>query len=85
MYVMSMILCHKMYGDPRGRGCRGRVIELFLTWRLSIIYRIRNKLTEAEYVEEIFDAVLCSLGLSDFNQYYELYSELESKQFGIEK
>lgn len=79
MYGMGLILCHKMYGDPRGRGCRGRVLELFIVWRLSIIYRMEGLQPQAEYVESLFDAVLSTLASNSYNSYFGVFEELERR------
>ena len=55
-YMLSLILIHKLYGDPRGRGSITTPLELFITSRLSILARIQGKIQDAEYSEEIFDS-----------------------------
>lgn len=67
-YMMSLLILHKLYGDPRGRGALGIPWELFITWRLSIIARLQNKLQDAEYVEELFDACVINLKHNKFNE-----------------
>jgi hypothetical protein len=39
-YAIALLIIHKIYGDPRGRGGRSIPWELFITWRLSIIARL---------------------------------------------
>jgi hypothetical protein len=36
-YLTALMIIHKIFGDPRGRGATGVAWELFLTFRLSII------------------------------------------------
>ena len=59
-YLVALLVLHKVFGDPRGRGAVGTAIELFVTWRLSIIQRMQGKTADAEMVEELFDSVLTS-------------------------
>lgn len=68
-YMMALLTLHKLYGDPRGRGALGVPWELFVTWRLSIITRLQSKYTDAEYVEELFDATSFNLKKNRFNKY----------------
>jgi hypothetical protein len=37
--MMALMIIHKLYGDPRGRGNLSAPWELFITNRLSIITR----------------------------------------------
>lgn len=39
-YITALLVMHKLYGDPRGRGAQAVPWELFLTWRLSIVSRL---------------------------------------------
>lgn len=39
--MMALIILHKLYGDPRGRGVAlVQPWELFITWRMSILCRL---------------------------------------------
>lgn len=68
-YLRALLLIHKLYGDPRGRGGLGAPWELFITWRLSILSRLQGKTHDAEYSEELFDATLVTLNDNPLNQY----------------
>ena len=60
-YAIALLVLHKLYGDPRGRGGNGTPWELFITWRLSILSRLQGKIHDAEYSEELYDATLITL------------------------
>ena len=68
-YLRALLILHKLYGDPRGRGGLGTPWELFITWRLSILSRLQGKTHDAEYCEELFDATLVSLKDNPLNSY----------------
>ena len=38
--MMALLILHKLYGDPRGRGSNATAWELLLTSRLSILARL---------------------------------------------
>jgi len=73
-YCTALLILHKLYGDPRGRGAYGTPWELFITWRLSILSRLQSKLHDAEYAEELFDAVAMTLRDNPMNQYLKSHS-----------
>lgn len=76
-YAIALLLCNKAYGDPRGRGCRGRPVQLFLAWRLSMLTRLQDKLIDAEFAEEIYDCALLGLGKHEMNAFASQYEEQE--------
>ena len=80
-YVIALLLLQKIYGDPRGRGCRGHAIQLFLCWRLSILCRLQNKIEDAEYVEELFDVITMTLTPNILSNRYKEYAEQGEKTF----
>lgn len=69
-YLMALISIHKLYGDPRGRGSTAIPWEILITWRLSIISRLQNKIHDAEYVEELYDSTLLGLQLTSTTANY---------------
>ena len=81
-YVMAMLLLQKLYGDPRGRGAKGRAIQLFLCWRQSILCRLQNKVKDAEYIEELFDTILMTLTPNIMSQKFKEYSSFNENIFG---
>ena len=60
-YAIALMALHKLNGDPRGRGGKGTPWELFISWRLSILFRLQGKSHDAEYSEEMYDATLLTL------------------------
>lgn len=68
-YLRALLILHRLYGDPRGRGGQGTPWELFITWRLSILSRLQSKTHDAEYCEELFDATLVTLKDNPLNSY----------------
>jgi len=77
-YTIALLILHKLYGDPRGRGTLAAPWELFITWRLSILARLQGRTHDAEYSEELFDASLLSLRENPVNIHcksHYIYSE----------
>ena len=58
-YLTATICLLQLYGDPRGRGNIGIPINLFLSWKLSLLSLAEDKkLHDSEVAEEVFDATL---------------------------
>jgi len=77
-YTIALLIIHKLYGDPRGRGTLSVPWELFISWRLSILSRLQGRIHDAEYSEELFDASLLSLAENQVNAHcktHYIYNE----------
>jgi len=73
-YAIALLVLHKIYGDPRGRGGKGTPWELFVSWRLSILCRLQGKVHDAEYSEELYDATLLTLKDNPMNAHLKSHS-----------
>ena len=75
-FIMAILVIHKLYGDPRGRGSNVIPWELFITLKLSIMLRSQNKIQDAEYIEEIYDATFLGINNKErlfYNYFYYYY------------
>ncbi len=57
-YLVSFIHYLSVYGDPRGRGNHSHQFSSILMWKLSMISQYYGKIMDAEFCEEILDAII---------------------------
>ena len=60
-YLTSLIHYLPLYGDPRGRGNYSTQYVNIILWKLSLIAHHYKKPIDAEFSEEMLDAVLLNL------------------------